>query len=143
MKMKNAITTIIILLFSLSLMIGLTSCNSAENLDIWENAIYSEDTELGNGEKTLVVEVKADEKSVTFTINTDKDTVGDALLEHDLIDGEEGAYGLYVKVVNGMTADYDVDQTFWSFYINGEYAMTGVDSTDITEGATYKLERAK
>ena len=63
--------------------------------------------------------------------------------EHDLLKGEEGAYGLYVKTVNGMTADYDKDQHYWAFYINGEYALTGVDGTDITEGTTYRLEYAK
>jgi len=65
------------------------------------------------------------------------------LIEHGLIDGDEGPYGLYVKVVNGMTADYDVDKSYWSFYINGEYAMTGVDATEITEGTTYQLVYTK
>ena len=29
----------------------------------------------------------------------------DALIEHNLIEGEKGAYGLYVKKVNGITAE--------------------------------------
>lgn len=110
---------------------------------LWENAIYLEDMEFGNGEKTVVVQVKAEEQVVNLTIKTDKDTVGAALLEYDLIAGEDSQYGLYVKVVNGITADYDVDQSYWSFYINDEYAMTGVDSTEITEGATYQLVYTK
>ena len=95
------------------------------------------------GAKTVMVEVKAGEDSVTFTIKTDKETVGEALQEHGLIEGEDGAYGLYVKKVNGIVADYDEDQTFWAFYINGEYAMTGVDGTLIEEGVTYQLIRSK
>ena len=122
---------------------ALVSCDTVEKTGVWENATYRKDTELGSGAKTVVVEVKAEDQQVTFTIKTDKDTVGAALLEHSLIAGEEGAYGLYVKQVNGITADYDVDQTYWSFYINGEYAMTGVDTTEITEGATYRLEYTK
>ena len=43
------------------------------------------------------------------TINTDKEILRDALEEHNLISGEQGAYGLYVKVVNGIKADYDED----------------------------------
>ena len=78
-----------------------------------------------------------------FDIATDKTTVGDALLELGLIAGEEGAYGLYVKQVNGITADYDVDQTYWAFYVNGEYGMTGVDATDIEAGATYSFKVEK
>lgn len=121
-----------------------TACGSTggEN-DLWKNATYQEDTTFGNGSTKLVVEVKVLENTVTFTINTDKKTVGDALLEHGLIAGDESEYGLYLKKVNGITADYDVDQRYWAFYVNDDYAMAGVDATDITAGATYRLEYAK
>lgn len=48
------------------------------------------------------------------------------------------------KTVNGMTADYDKDGVYWAFYIDGEYAMTGVDATNITDGAqyTFRMEKA-
>ena len=75
--------------------------------------------------------------------STDKKMVGEALQECGLLEGEDGPYGLYVKTVNGITADYDVDQTYWAFYINGEYAMTGVDVTEITEGGSYSLKVEK
>ena len=81
--------------------------------------------------------------AITFTIHTDEETVGAALLSLGLIAGEDGQYGLYVKTVNGMLADWDVDQTYWSFYENGEYAMSGVDTTVITEGNTYSFVRTK
>ena len=87
--------------------------------------------------------VDKDGKETAFDIHTDKTTVGDALLELGLIAGEEGAYGLYVKQVNGITADYDVDQTYWAFYINGEYAMSGVDKTSIEAGASYTFKVEK
>ena len=61
----------------------------------------------------------------------------------ELIAGEEGEFGLYVKTVNGITADYDVDQTYWAFYVDGEYAMSGVDVTTIEEGKTYALKVEK
>ncbi len=60
-----------------------------------------------------------------------------------LIEGEEGEYGLYVKTVNGITADYDEDGTYWAFYINGEYAQTGVDATPVAEGETYSFKVEK
>ena len=41
------------------------------------------------------------------------------------------------KTFNGMTADYDKDGVYWAFYIDGEYAMTGIDATNITDGAQY------
>ncbi len=120
-----------------------TESSEIEKTGVWENATYLSDKEFGNGEKTLVVEVKAEEKLVTFTVKTDKATVGEALQEQGIVEGEQGQYGLYIKKVNGITADFDVDQTYWAFYINGEYAMSGVDTTEITEGAVYKLEYTK
>ena len=125
------------------MLICLAACNTVDKTGVWENATYRKDMEFGKGSKTVVVEVKAQDQSVKFTIHTDKDTVGAALIEHDLISGEEGQYGLYVKVVNGITADFDKDQHYWAFYVNGEFAMTGVDSTEIDESAEYRLEYAK
>lgn len=122
---------------------GSDDVSEVEKTGLWENATYLSDKEFGEGSKTLVVEIKADDQSVTFTVKTDKSTVGEALLEHELIDGEEGQYGMYIKSVNGIVADFDIDQSYWAFYIDGEYAMTGVDTTEITDGAVYKLERTK
>ena len=90
----------------------------------------------------LNVELKVNEHLITFTLKTDKATVGEALIENELVSGDEGPYGLYVKVVNGMTADYDIDQSYWAFYINGEFAMTGIEMTEIKEGVIYRLEYA-
>ena len=117
--------------------------NTEKEVSLWDDAKYTSDTELGTGSKTVQVEVKAEGKSVTFTIHTDKEILGDVLLEHGLIAGEEGAYGLYVKFVNGIEADYDKDQTYWAFYKNGEYMMTGVDSTTFTSGDHYELVKEK
>lgn len=141
--MKKVINSTVLVAMSLVLIVCLVACNTAEKTGIWENATYLRDMAFGNGAKTIMVEVVAEDLKVKFTLHTDKDTVGAALLEHELIAGEEGQYGLYVKTVNGMTADYDIDKTYWAFYINGEYAMTGVDVTEITDGSTYKLAREK
>ena len=62
------------------------------------------------------------------------------MLEYEVIAGEDGQYGLYVKTVNGETVDYDKDGKYWAFYINGEYGMTGVDVTEIVEGDSYALK---
>lgn len=75
----------------------------------------------------------------TFEIHTEEATVGTALLAEGLIDGEEGPYGLYVKTVCGMTADYETDGRYWAFYIDGEYATCGVDTTPIEEGHVYRF----
>ena len=99
---------------------------------------------LGKGQTVFnFVVVDKDGNETKFEIHTDKPTVGEALLEIKLIEGEDGPYGLYVKTVNGITADYDIDQTYWAFYINGEMAMTGVDATNVEAGATYSFKVEK
>lgn len=99
---------------------------------------------LGEGETSFFFNVTdGDGNESKFEIHTNETTVGAALVALELVSGTEGEYGLYVKVVNGITADYDVDGTYWAFYIDGEYAMSGVDTTDITEGATYSFKVEK
>lgn len=99
------------------------------------------DNVLGEGETRFDFTVVDQEGQETlFEIHTDKETVGEALQDVGLIEGEEGDYGLYVKTVNGITADYDKDGVYWAFYVNDEYAAEGVDSTKITEGDTYAFK---
>lgn len=74
--------------------------------------------ELGRSVTTVRVKVVADEQSVTFTLHTDQTTLGDALFEHELIAGEKSVDGLYLMVVNGIIAGYDIDQSCWAFYKN-------------------------
>ena len=101
-------------------------------------------TVKGEGATVFYFNVVDKDGGVTkFEIHTDKTVVGDALLELGLIEGDMGDYGLYVKKVNGITADYDVDQTYWAFYVNDEYGMTGVDMTDIVPGTTYAFKVSK
>ena len=48
-----------------------------------------------------------------------------------------------IDSVNSIAAAWDKDQTYWAFYINGEYAATGIDGTEITAGTTYGLTLTK
>lgn len=84
-----------------------------------------------------------DGKTTDFEINTDKTIVGEALQELGLIEGDEGEFGLYVKKVNGITADFNVDKTYWAFYVNGAYATSGVDTTEIKDGESYAFKVEK
>lgn len=122
----------------------LSGCNaSTAPKSIWETAVYKDNTEFGEGSKTLVIDVIAEDKTVELTVHSDKETVGAALTEHELIEGEQGPYGLYVKTVNGMLADYDINKTYWSFTKDGEAMMQGVDTTDLENGAHYEFTLTK
>ena len=142
--MKKMIRSVVSVALVLSFVLCLFSCNEKIDAEgLWENATYRSDKEFGKGEKTVEVEVKVEEQSVTFTIHTDADTLGAALLEHELIAGEDGQYGIYVKTVNGILADYDVNKSYWGFYQNGEYLMSGVDTTTIVGGEHFEIVYSK
>ena len=139
--MKTIIKSTISLALVLFCLLSLSACgNSVSPEGLWETATYLEDTTFGEGAKTFSVEVKVGEDSVTFTVNTDKDNVGDALIEEGLIEGEEGAYGWFVTKVDGEFHNWDDDGKYWALYIDGEYAMTGVSSTPVTAGTTYTFK---
>ena len=140
--MKKIVSSLSVVALLLACLLA-TGCQPAapETTGIWADATYTEDTTLGEGAKTLTVVVGAEDKEVTFTIKTDKETVGAALVEAGIVEDADGD-GLFT-VANGMTADYNVDQTYWAFYENDAYANQGMNDTAITDGVTYKLVRSK
>ena len=94
--------------------------------------------EIGQGSRTFRFEVTDDsEKLSIWNVSTDETTVGDALIAVGLIKGDVSDYGLYVTEVNGLIADFDDNQSWWGFFIDGEMAMAGADATDIEEGTVY------
>lgn len=96
--------------------------------------------ETTEGTKTFTVEVVHQDKTAkTFTYKTDKEYVGEALLEEGLIAGEVGEYGLYVTEVDGEKAIYEENNSYWAFYEGGEYASTGVDQTPVEDGDAFSL----
>ena len=114
---------------------------AAESL--WANATYRNDKTFGEGEKTIQVEVKADDKSITFTINTNATTLADALIENNLVEGDMDQYGLYIKRVNGILADYNIDGSWWGLEKNGEMCMTSASGIEIATGEHYELVYSK
>lgn len=108
------------------MVLGLVACGNAEP--------------KATGASFTVVVADLEGKETTFEYTSDKATVGEALIAEGLIEGHGTEYGLYVDSVNGVALDWDKDGKYWAFYIDGEYAMTGVDATEITEGATYAFK---
>lgn len=96
-------------------------------------------------EKVFTFEVtELDGTKKEFKVQYDtEETVGEALVNEELISGEVGQYGLMVDTVNGQKYDYNADGAYWAFYINGEYAMTGVDTTPIKDGEVYSFVATK
>lgn len=92
------------------------------------------------GQKNVTVEViHADGSEKTFHYQTDLDYLGALLLAEELIDGEPGPYGLYIKKADGEVADYDQNKSYWALFIGDEYATQGIDLTPLTDGGVYSL----
>lgn len=149
MKCSNRVSSFILcMVLIVAMALGTVGCNGSKDSGAAGGSgaeitadVQREGGELGEGSKQFsLTVVDQDGKETQFEIHTDKETVGEALLDLGLIAGDEGEYGLYVKTVNGITADYDADGVYWAFYVNGEYAATGVDTTPITEGESYALK---
>ncbi len=150
MKMAKIIAGILPSLFVILLVaaisIGITACKKQDQNVTSSVASVEEETakRVGQGETEFVFRVTdKDGKSTDFIVLTDKEKVGDALLDAGLIEGEESKFGIFVKKVNGITADYNVDKTYWALYIDGEYQMVGADSVAIEEGKVYEFRVQK
>lgn len=146
---KNSSQKLLSILLCIALIAAMALCTSGcgsnktpeTTVAVAASGDSGEVTLLGEGETSfafVVVDLEGNE--TVFEIHTDEKTVGAALLALDLVAGDESDYGLYVKTVNGITLDYDKDGKYWAFYVDGEYAATGVDATDITPGATYSFK---
>jgi hypothetical protein len=118
-----------------------TAATTADDASASTTAAATDDPSVrGEGDTEFIFKVKTksgDEK--TFTVRTDKTIVGDALQEVGLIEGDEDKYGLYVKVVDGERVEYETDGKYWAFYVDGAYALLGVDSTEIEAGKVYSF----
>ena len=160
MKIKKHLSLFLCMMLIAAMALFTTGCNdSTQTGEPTEQAevTQSPDEDTSEAEETTVdaqvvgegntvfafTVVDADGAETVFEVHTDKATVGEALLDCGLIAGDESDYGLYVKTVNGVTADYDTDGAYWSFYVDGEYAQSGVDTTNIEEGKTYTFKYEK
>ena len=144
--MKKTIVTLLSILFSLFLVLSFSACNDdggktedttaqQGQLDVlWSTATYTEDAEVGNGSKTVTVDVVAKGHTVTLTVKTDAANLGQALYDLELINDAS-----FFDVANGMKADWNADQAYWAFYIGDAMASHGVNDAKIAGGEHYRL----
>ena len=150
-RLKKALSLLLCMVLIVAMALITTGCSDnagSKTAETTAEAVPEASAEavtvLGEGSKMFDFSVvDADGKETWFEIHTDETTVGAALMENGLLEGEDGPYGLYVKVVNGISADYDKDKVYWAFYVNDAYGATGVDQTEIQEGEIYSFRIAK
>lgn len=154
-QMKNTMKKLFPVLLSMVMVLSLVACSddtSAQQdtqnsqttetsvTDLWADAIYTEDTEVGEGKNTVAVTVMAEEKSIVITLKTDEENFGQALRKSGFVEGSEGDYGLYISHVNGIKAVYEEDSAYWAFLDGeGNYMNYGVDDAQLTGNDAYQL----
>ena len=91
------------------------------------------------GSKAFTVTVvHADGSEKRFDYRTDAEKLGAFLEGKGLIDSQGADQGMF-HTVDGEKADWNVNHSYWAFYIGEDYAMTGIYDTLIEDGAAYKL----
>ena len=133
MKTNRVLSLLLIVLtiFSLTACFKITP-DAPEN--IWDVATYAEDTTLGNGATTVEVEFVIEKQSVTITLKTDKENLGEALYEHGLIDNPS-----YFVTANGITANWNANQAWWKVCKGGEMISTSVSELTLANGDHYEI----
>lgn len=94
------------------------------------------------GTKDITIEVVNKEaESTLYELSTDAEFLRQAMEEADglTFSGTESEYGMMVDTVNGETADYSVDGSYWSFYVNEEYCNYGIDSQPVLDGDAFQI----
>lgn len=94
------------------------------------------------GAKTIMIQVIDDQnESTEYEVHTDAEYLLQAMEDVDglTFDGEEGDYGFTVYTVNDVTADFNTDGAYWSFYLNDEYCNYGVSEQPVNDGDEFMI----
>lgn len=88
------------------------------------------------GSKAIVFEVVAkDGSSKEYQIATDAEYLADALVEKGLV--EYAADGLY-NTIDGITADWNADESWWNISKDGTALNVGMNQQPIADGEHYE-----
>ena len=132
-----SVISLVVLLAAAALTV--TSCAQTKPTPADTSAVSAQSVE-----KTIEIKVVDDKGQETFySASTQCDTLRGVLEEMEIVEGEDGEYGLYIKTVAGITADYDTDGAYWALSKGGEYLMTSADDTPIADGDVFELTYTK
>ena len=94
------------------------------------------------GSKNITIEVvNSNEESKVYELKTDAEYLIEAMEEADglTFEGKEGEFGMSIMTVNGETADFNVDASYWAFYVNDEYCNYGVSEQPVEDGDAFAI----
>ncbi len=134
MKNKTVLTKILALvLVALMTVFSFAACGKADT-----NSEVNSGTQETKTVSITVTVVAKDKTEKVFNIKTDKETLGDALLEEGLVTEDEHKTGFYSHI-DGVRADYTLDKSWWCFTKGGETVMVGANDLEIADGDKFEI----
>ncbi len=95
--------------------------------------------ETQTGEKQIEVTiVHANKSEKVLNIETEAEFLGDAVYEEGVLTEDEYKSGYYT-VIDGETADYNVDQSWWCVTKGGEMTTVGMNEQPIADGDKFEI----
>ena len=90
------------------------------------------------GSKEITIEVidKAGNSTV-YELSTDAEYLRGAMEEAEglTFTAQDGM----VLAVNGESADFSIDSSYWGFFVNGEYCNYGIDTQPVEDGDVFRI----
>lgn len=101
----------------------------------------NEDENVTTIEKNITISVfdKESQNIYSGDVATEAVYLIDALeaVEELNVVSQNGVYGAYITSINGISQD---DSSYWTYYVDDEYASVGVSGCKIEEGKTYTFK---
>lgn len=117
---------IVAILLAVCLLLSLAACAA------------SKDAEADDGKLHITFKVTHDDGTEKeFQIATDAKTLGEALVAEKLVVESAESAGMYNEV-DGEVADWNDNEGWWCFSVNGEVLTVGIDQQELVDGATYE-----
>ncbi len=95
------------------------------------------------GAKSITITVVDNSGASTeYKLNTDAEYLRQAMEETEELtfSGDESEFGMMVTEINGLVADYNVDGSYWAFYVNGDYCQYGIDTQPVADQDAFSIE---
>ena len=105
-------------------------------MELW---MGSRKTPIGGGKTVTVTVVHGDASENVFIYETEDTHLGQMIVSEGLAQGKEGPYGLEIHTVDGETASWEENRSYWALFEGEEYAATGADGIVLTDGGEYSL----
>lgn len=98
--------------------------------------LWREKPEEGSKEITIEVIDKTGNSTV-YELSTDAEYLRGAMEEAEglTFTAQDGM----VLAVNGESADFSIDSSYWGFFVNGEYCNYGIDTQPVEDGDAFQI----